>query len=247
MLLLRNSPKVQKKKTFAKKPSKAAPSKPSAKLSKAFFKPAKPEEFLKRLQQNYPNAYCALHHKNAFELLVATILSAQCTDERVNMVTPALFEKFPDAKAMSRAKAEEIEDLIRSTGFFKNKSQSLLKMSKALIENHQGQVPKSLEQLIELAGVGRKTANVVMGNAFGIPTGVVVDTHVGRLSQRFAWAKIPDPVKIEKILCKIVPKDHWIQISHEMIFHGRKICKARNPQCADCFLKDICPKVGVGS
>lgn len=207
--------------------------------------PANANIVLKLLPRYYPNAHCALDHKNAFELLVATILSAQCTDERVNIVTKGLFTKYPTPEKMGRASQESLEELIRSAGFYKNKAKNIKACAQALEDNHQGQVPSKMEDLILLAGVGRKTANVVLGNAFGITSGIVVDTHVMRLSQRLGWVRSEDPVAIEKRLCEFVPKDHWIQLSHELIFHGRQICKARRPLCEKCFLFEHCPKKGV--
>jgi endonuclease-3 len=200
---------------------------------------------LKLLKKYYPGAHCALNHRNAFELLVATILSAQCTDERVNQVTPYLFEQYPTAEKMAKAPVENLELLLRSVNFYKNKAKNLKSCAQSLVDRHQGQVPETLEELIELAGVGRKTANVVLGNAFNIPSGVVVDTHVARLSFRLGWVKIQDPVLIEKQLGAFVPKKNWIQLPHELIFHGRQICKARTPLCERCFLFEHCPKKGV--
>ncbi|MGE5085799.1 MAG: endonuclease III [Bacillota bacterium] len=193
----------------------------------------------------YPDAHCALNHRNPFELLVATILSAQCTDERVNMVTPALFEKFPTPQAMAKAKLSELEGLIRSTGFYKNKAKNLKSCAQDLVEKHKGKIPQNLESLVELAGVGRKTANVVLGNAFDIPSGIVVDTHVTRLSNRLGWVKTENAILIEKQLCKEVPQEDWIMLSHYLISHGRAVCKARKPDCAHCFLEETCPKKGV--
>jgi endonuclease III len=200
------------------------------------------EPTLKKLKIHYPDAHCALDHSNAFELLVATILSAQCTDERVNKVTPALFFKYPTALILANAQLHDVENLIMSTNFYKNKSKNLIGMAQMLVDRHQGEVPKILEQLVELPGVGRKTANVVLGNAFNIASGVVVDTHIGRLSQRLGWTLHEDPVKIEQDLIKLIPQDEWVLIAHLLIFHGRKICKARNPDCSHCFLFDLCPK-----
>lgn len=202
-------------------------------------------EVLSLLKRYYPDAHCALNFETPFQLLVATILSAQCTDERVNMVTPALFKKYPTPAAMSKATQEDIEVLIRSAGFYKNKAKSLKECSRVLTEKYQGEVPKVLEDLVGLAGVGRKTANVVLGNAYDIISGVVVDTHVTRLSNRFGWVKTTNAVIIEKELQKIIPHEDWIMISHWLISHGRAICKARSPQCNVCFLEEICPQRGV--
>lgn len=199
------------------------------------------QEIVARLKSLYPDAHCELDHANAFELLTATILSAQCTDVRVNMVTPSLFRRYPDARAMSTAQANEVESLIRSTGFFRSKTRSLLGMSAALVERHGGEVPASMEALTALPGVGRKTANVVLGNAFGINDGIVVDTHVARLSQRLGFSRETDPVAIEQDLMQLVKRDDWALLSHLLIFHGRRICVARKPRCEQCILADRCP------
>lgn len=193
------------------------------------------------LKKYYPNAHCALHHSNPFELLVATVLSAQCTDERVNQVTPHLFKKYPDPAKLANAKQSEIEKLIHSTGFYKNKAKNLIGLAQKLVKIHFGQVPQNLDSLVQLPGVGRKTANVVLGNAFQIISGIVVDTHVSRLSQRLGWTKKSDPVGIEKDLEKLIPNEDWIMISHYLIEHGRTVCKARKPQCSHCFLVEYCP------
>lgn len=200
---------------------------------------------LKKLKKNYPYAHCALNFTTPFELLVATILSAQCTDERVNKVTPELFKNYPDAPSMSEAPVEEIEEFIKSTGFFRNKARNIKMCSQQLVDKYQGNVPKTLEELYELPGVGRKTANVVLGNAYNIASGVVVDTHVTRLSNRFGWVKTKDAVKIEQILNKVCDEADWIMLSHYLIAHGRAICTARSPKCSDCFLLDACPQLGV--
>ncbi|WP_413583458.1 endonuclease III [Bdellovibrio sp. HCB288] len=203
------------------------------------------EQTIALLKRYYPDAHCALDHKNPFELLVATVLSAQCTDERVNMVTPALFAKYPTPEAMSKAPLSSLETLVRSTGFFKNKAKNLKSAATDLVKKHAGKIPQDLEALVELAGVGRKTANVVLGNAFDIPSGIVVDTHVTRLSNRLGWVKTENAVIIEKQLCKVVPQDDWILLSHLLISHGRAVCKARKPDCDHCFLETTCPKRGV--
>jgi endonuclease-3 len=193
------------------------------------------------LQKLYPDAHCALHHHNAFELLVATILSAQCTDARVNMVTPALFKKYPTPKDLAAAPQADLEKMIQSTGFFRSKAKSLLATSADIVAKHNGQVPSTMEELTSLRGVGRKTANVVLGNAFHQNVGVVVDTHVSRLSERLALSKNTDPVKIEQDLMKLVPQDDWTLFSHWLIFHGRQVCAARNPKCSECKLLPYCP------
>ena len=198
-------------------------------------------EALTRLEREYPDAHCALNHRNAFELLCATILSAQCTDARVNLVTPVLFRKYPDAHALARARTPALEEIIRSTGFFRNKAKSLIGMAQALVADHGGEVPRTMEQLQVLPGVGRKTANVILGNAYGINEGVTVDTHVGRLSRRLGLTREDDPVKVERDLMELIPQESWAAISHLLIFHGRQVCIARRPRCEDCVLSDICP------
>lgn len=206
---------------------------------------AKNSQILKQLQSVYADAHCELNYQNPYELLIATILSAQCTDVRVNQVTQYLFAKYPRVQDLARASAEEVEAIIRPTGFFKNKAKNIIACCQKMMDRFAGQVPQQLEELVSLDGVGRKTANVVLGNAFGITSGIVVDTHVMRLSQRFGWARSEDPVQIEKDLQKFVPPKDWIQISHQLIFHGRRVCKARNPQCSTCFLFDLCPRKNV--
>lgn len=207
---------------------------------------ARMRPILARLVREYPEAKCSLDFKNPFELIAATILSAQCTDVRVNLVTPALFKKYPDAVHMARAKPAELEKLIQSTGFFRTKAQALVAMSQALVKNYGGEVPADLEALVELRGVGRKTANVVLGNAFGIP-GLVVDTHVGRLCRRMGFTREKDPVKVEHAMEEIVPREMWTVFSHYLIAHGRAVCTARNALCEGCVLAGLCPKIGVGA
>jgi endonuclease-3 len=197
---------------------------------------------LKRL---YPEPACALVHRNAFELIVATILSAQCTDARVNLVTPALFARFPDAASLAAAEPVEVEALIRSTGFFRAKAANLIAMARQLVEVHGGEVPANLEALTALPGVGRKTAHVVLGNAFGIASGIVVDTHVKRLAFRLGLTRQTDPVKIEHDLAPIVPREEWIDFSHRLIFLGRETCLALRPRCDRCELAEFCPRLGV--
>jgi len=196
---------------------------------------------LDRLLAEYPDAHCALDFTNAFELLCATILSAQCTDKRVNMVTPALFARFPDAAALATAKPEELEEIIRSTGFFRSKAKSLIGMATGLMERHGGEVPADMDALTALPGVGRKTANVILGNAFGRNDGIVVDTHVTRLSNRLGLTAESDAVKIEQALMPLIPRERWTILSHLLIEHGRRVCDARKPRCADCVLSDVCP------
>ena len=202
------------------------------------------EEILSILKREYPEAKCALNFETPYQLLIATILSAQCTDVRVNLVTPELFKRYPDAKAMAKAQILQIEELIRTTGFFRNKAKSILETSKLLTEKYEGRVPATLEELIPLRGVGRKTANVVLGNAFGIP-GLVVDTHVGRLCRRMGFTKSTDPVKVEQEMMKLLPESEWTLFSHLLIEHGRQICDARKPLCGDCPVYSLCYRVGV--
>lgn len=199
------------------------------------------KSILRILKKTYPEAECSLHFKTPFELLVATILSAQCTDERVNKVTPVLFKSYPDAAAMAKAPLSRIEALVRSTGFYKNKALSLKEASQSLVEKHAGQVPGTLEELVALRGVGRKTANVVLGNHFGVPA-IVVDTHVGRLCRRLGFTKSEDPVQIEHEMEKLVEHKDWSLFSHLLIWHGRKQCPARGPKCPECVVSSLCPK-----
>jgi len=193
------------------------------------------------LKKIYPQAKCSLDYKNPFQLIIATILSAQCTDERVNKVTPDLFKKYPNPKALAAAQQSELEKDIQSTGFFRNKAKSLRGMAAGIVEKHQGQVPQTMDELTHLPGVGRKTANVVLGNAFNISEGVVVDTHVARVSARLGLTKHTEPVKIEQDLMQIVPREEWTLFSHLLIFHGREICQARKPKCSICPLLPHCP------
>ena len=200
-------------------------------------------KILAKLKAEYPDAHCALDHRTPFELLAATILSAQCTDVRVNLVTRALFLKYPTARDLAAARVEDVEHLVRSTGFFRNKTKSLIGMATAVAERHGGEVPRDMEQLRVLPGVGRKTANVVLGNAFGINDGVVVDTHVTRLSGLLGVSKQKNPEKIERDLMALIPRDDWTLVSHLLIYHGRQVCIARRPQCARCVLARLCPSV----
>lgn len=198
-----------------------------------------------RLATHYPDARCALDYRTPFQLLIATILSAQCTDKRVNMVTPALFKRYPTPDALAAANPEELEEIIKSTGFFRNKAKSLIGMATAVAELHDGKIPDDMDSLVNLPGVGRKTANVVLGNAYHKDEGVVVDTHVGRLSQRLGFTKQTDAVKIEQDLMKLFPRERWTMLSHLLIEHGRQICEARRPKCEICFLNDVCPSSTV--
>jgi len=203
--------------------------------------PARAAEVYARLQHTYPDAHCALDHHNAFELLVATILSAQCTDKRVNMVTPTLFARYPDAASLAAARQEDVEEIIRSTGFFRSKTTNLIAMANALVDRHGGDVPREMEALVKLPGVGRKTANVILGNAFELNEGIVVDTHVARLSNRLGFVAQDDPVKIEAALIPLFPRHDWTMLSHLLIEHGRQICDARKPRCDACPVRDLCP------
>lgn len=202
-------------------------------------------EIIERLKREYPNARCELNHRNAFELLIATILSAQCTDARVNIVTATLFRKYRSPHDFASVAPEELEADIRPTGFFRSKAKSIQGASRKIIENFGGELPQTMDELLTLNGVARKTANVVLGNAFGIASGVVVDTHVSRLSQRLGLTENVLPEKIERDLSELMPQEEWILFPHLLIAHGRKICQARKPKCEICLLNDICPKIGV--
>ena len=233
----------------------AAKQRPSTSKAKTVAKTSKPRriareqlpayaaELYKRLTKLYPDAHCELDFRNPFELLAATILSAQCTDKRVNMTTPALFAKYPDAAALARAKQEDVEAIIKSTGFFRAKARNLIAMAGGLVDQHGGQVPAEMDALVQLAGVGRKTANVLLGNAFNINVGVVVDTHVGRLANRLGLTAETDPIKVEQALMPLFPRDSWTMLSHLLIWHGRRTCDAKKPKCGECALADICPSV----
>jgi endonuclease III len=224
------SPKAKSRKT---KGSAAAPRMRGA-------DPARVRAILARLDEAYPAATCALTHDNAFQLLISTILSAQCTDERVNQVIAVLYKKYKTPKDFAYADPKELEQEIRPTGFFRNKTKSVIGTSKKIVEEFHGQVPQTMEELLTLPGVARKTANVVLGTAFGIPSGVVVDTHVQRLSGRLDLTKNTDPKKIEQDLMKIIPQEKWIIFSHQLIWHGRRVCRARKPKCLECNLEKLC-------
>lgn len=206
--------------------------------------PERVEAILGRLDARFPDARCSLDFENPLQLLVATILSAQCTDERVNMVTPALFARYRTAQDFADADPEALEAIIRPTGFYRNKTRSLIGMGRALAERHGGEVPRTMAALTQVPGAGRKTANVVLGNAFGVEEGIVVDTHVSRISQRLALTRHTDPVRIERDLMALVPRGRWTLFPHLMIHHGRAICQARKPQCERCPLNDLCPFPG---
>jgi len=216
----------------------------SKKISKAALGSHAVEVFA-RLTRAHPDAHCELDHETPLQLLIATILSAQCTDKRVNMVTPLVFRTYPTAQSLADANPEEMEEMIKSTGFFRNKTKSLIALGKALVERHGGEVPDSMELLIKLPGVGRKTANVILGNAFRKNEGVVVDTHVGRLSARLGLTSHTDPVKIEQELMPLFPQEDWAMVAHVLIFHGRRVCFARSPQCSICSLSEICPSSSI--
>ncbi len=228
-------------KSFLKKVTKMAP---------GGKKMAPPVETLERLRTMHPEAHCELHHQGPFQLLVATVLSAQTTDVNVNKATPKLFECFPDARALAVAEPSEVEPLVSTLGFFRQKSKSLIGLSKKLVELHDGEVPPRMEDLVKLPGVGRKTANVVLGVTWNTPDGVVVDTHVQRIAQRLGWTRNTDPVKIEQDLIHLIPREDWNMTSHLLIFHGRRICFAQKPNCEGCALNDVCPSAfkadGIG-
>jgi len=232
-----------KKKTAAAK-SRTAKSAKTARTAKraraAGTDPKRVAAILAKLDEAYPNATCELKHENPFQLLVSTILSAQCTDVRVNQVAETLYKKYPDAKAFAYTTPSELEQEIRPTGFFRNKTKSVMGASKAIIEKFGGQVPRTMEEILTLPGVARKTANVVLGTAYGIASGVVVDTHVLRLSKRLDLSRNEDPKKVEEDLMKIIPQEKWIQFSHQLIWHGRRVCFARKPKCIECNMESLC-------
>jgi endonuclease-3 len=223
------------------KPAKKAANKPRVKAKPKADLGARASTIYERLSAAYPDAHCALDFTTPFQLLVATILSAQCTDKRVNMVTPALFKRYPTPADLAAAKTEELEEMIKSTGFFRNKAKSLIGMASAVAEHHGGAIPDEMDALVKLPGVGRKTANVILGNAFEKNEGVVVDTHVTRLSHRLGLTKQADAVKIEQELMPLFPRERWTMLSHLLIEHGRQVCDAKRPKCEVCTLNDICP------
>ena len=229
--------KTDRLKTLARKPRLRA-------IAKADL-PAYTRDMYARLLKLYPDAHVELDYTTPLELLIATILSAQCTDKRVNMVTPLVFKTFPTAQSLADADPAVMEDMIRSTGFFRNKTKSLIALGKALVERHNGEVPDTMEELVKLPGVGRKTANVILGNAFHKNEGVVVDTHVGRLAVRLGLTRQTDPVKAEQELMALFPREDWTMLAHVLIFHGRRVCFARSPQCPVCTLATICPSSTV--
>lgn len=230
-----------KKKTPARKSSKVKSRKPSGHASAAGgTDPTRVRAILEGLDSAYPDATCELRHENAWQLLIATIMSAQCTDAVVNIVTEVLFQKYPTPQELAHANPSDIQQIIRPTGFFRNKTKSIIGASKKIVEEFGGEVPRTMEQLLTVPGAARKTANVVLGTAFGIASGVVVDTHVMRLSTRLDLTKHTEPKKIELDLMKIIPQDRWIKFSHQLIWHGRRVCVARKPRCIDCNLEKIC-------
>jgi endonuclease III len=236
--------KASAKKKIARAKAKRAKSAKAAKTAKpvraAGTDPQRVVAILAKLDEAYPSATCELKHENAFQLLISTILSAQCTDVRVNQVTETLFKKYPDPQSFAYATPSELEQDIRPTGFFRNKTKSVMGASKAIIERFRGEVPRTMEGMLTLPGVARKTANVVLGTAYGIPSGIVVDTHVQRITNRLDLTRNEDPKKIEQDLMQVIPKEKWIEFSHQIIWHGRRVCQARKPKCALCNLQSLC-------
>jgi len=228
---------MAKKKATTSRPTRQR--KPAAKLRE------RAEVVLAELRRLYPDAHCALDFQSPFQLLVATILSAQCTDVRVNMVTPALFKKYPTPAKMAAAEQDDLETLIRSTGFFRNKAKSIKGAATRIHEYHDGEVPATMDELLKLPGVARKTANVVLGNAFNINVGMVVDTHIGRLGKRLGFTKSENPTIVERDLMALFPSETWCELAHLLIYHGRQVCSSRKPACDRCTLAEFCPKVGV--
>jgi endonuclease-3 len=233
-----------RKKSAGEKPSQKAPPVARSPKTKA-GKLALADTALTYLLSEYPDAHCELDYRTPFELLCATILSAQCTDVRVNMVTPHLFARYPDPAALAAATLADVEDIVRTTGFFRAKAKSLVGMAQQLVNNHDHRVPQSIAELVQLPGVGRKTANVILGNAFDINEGIVVDTHVQRLSRRLGLTREADPVGIEHALMPLFPRERWAVLSHLLIWHGRRVCFARKPNCASCGLASVCPSAGI--
>ena len=235
------------KKTAKKSPPRTLTPRPSPTRGEGRSRSKKPDaatvqKTLTRLQKAHPDAHCELDHRSPFQLLVATVLSAQTTDVAVNKVTPALFARFRDARALAKADpVRDVEPIINRIGMYRQKAKNIVGLSKQLVEEHGAEVPRSLEALVALPGVGRKTANVVLGVAFGAPEGVVVDTHVQRIAQRLGWTKNAEPPKIERDLCALIPRDKWDITSHVLIFHGRRVCFARKPNCEGCTVNDVCP------
>lgn len=232
-----------RKKTVSAKSKATKPARKSKAAKSAHAAGTDPKRvaaILAKLDEAYPNATCELKHQNAFQLLISTILSAQCTDVRVNQVTETLYRKYPSPKAFAYATPSELEQDIRPTGFFRNKTKSVMGASKAIIEKFGGEVPRTMEEMLTLPGVARKTANVVLGTAYGIPSGIVVDTHVQRLANRLDLTRNEDPRKIEQDLMQVIPQNKWIQFSHQLIWHGRRVCQARKPKCGECNMEALC-------
>ena len=240
--MAKKTKKSAAKRALARKPSGARPRKAvvARRAAGRGIEPARVRAILRKLDEAYPAAACALEHSNPFQLLVSTILSAQCTDERVNQVTATLFPKYPTPKDFAYADPTELEQHIRPTGFFRNKAKSIMGASKKIVEEFHGEVPRTMEQILTLPGVARKTANVVLGTAFGIASGIVVDTHVQRLAGRLDLSKNTDPKKIERDLIQVIPQEKWILFSHQLIWHGRRVCQARKPKCIECNLEPLC-------
>jgi endonuclease-3 len=236
----RSTPKEAKRKSGSRKRDARVPAARAVRAKGAETNPQRVRAILQKLDEAYPDVTCALEHQNPFQLLISTILSAQCTDVRVNQVTKTLYAKYPTPKDFAYADPKDLEQDIRPTGFFRNKTKSIMGASKKIGEEFGGEVPRTMEQLLTLPGVARKTANVVLGTAFGIASGVVVDTHVMRLSQRLDLSRNADPKKIEQDLIQVIPKEKWILFSHQLIWHGRKICQARKPRCTECNLESLC-------
>lgn len=241
--MIRNASRTTSKRTSKRSSTKVAAGK--AKRSTKEDAKSRAAKVSRHLRADYPDVTCALENETAFELLIATILSAQCTDERVNIVTPELFRRWPSPAAMAVAPINELEKVIHSTGFFRNKAKNIKACSRELADKHDGEVPHDMAQMVALPGVGRKTANVVLGTAYGVATGVVVDTHVTRISRRLGLTKATDATKIEQDLMRLLPEREWVDFAHRMIHHGRQICRARKPLCDQCSMEKFCPKIGV--
>ena len=239
------TPARQKSKTTSKRTATAARSAPPKGARTTSDLRAQAKQVVRALAKAYPDATCALKHQNAYQLIVATILSAQCTDERVNMVTPGLFAKYPDVRALAAADQSELESMIRSTGFFRAKTTSLRGMAQAVVQDFGGEIPRTLDELVKLPGVGRKTANVVLGTVWGIASGIVVDTHVKRITNLLGLTKSTNPEQIEQDLMPLIPQSEWVDFAHRLIHHGRRICIARRPKCLECPLLGCCQRVGL--
>ncbi|HXY35213.1 MAG TPA: endonuclease III [Planctomycetaceae bacterium] len=239
------TPARQKSKTTSKRTATAARSAPPKGARTTSDLRAQAKQVVRALAKAYPDATCALKHQNAYQLIVATILSAQCTDERVNMVTPGLFAKYPDVRALAAADQSELESMIRSTGFFRAKTTSLRGMAQAVVQDFGGEIPRTLDELVKLPGVGRKTANVVLGTVWGIASGIVVDTHVKRITNLLGLTKSANPEQIEQDLMALIPQSEWVDFAHRLIHHGRRICIARRPKCLECPLLGCCQRVGL--